>query len=93
MVDLPDPLQDPGLVGKAYEIFEAVLEAVLFRANWINVRICEISGVPRLSISTDALCREEDKDPLLAKYPGLICACDEDGTDWTVDLYGAGEAS
>lgn len=58
----------------AYDFFEDVIEAVLGRANYINLRLCEIKGRLRISILTDC---EECDSFLDTKYPEMIIENDE----------------
>lgn len=60
----------------AYDFFEDVTEALLDRAAALNVRVCPVGGVLRVSILAD---RPAEAGPLLRKYPRMEVSSEEDG--------------
>ena len=69
----------------AYDFFEAVIEAVIDGAKYINLQFCEVGGRLRISILTD--CKIEPK-ALISKYPDMIISGDEDSLSFLLKLEG-----
>ncbi len=79
----------PGSVAElVYDAFEDIMESVLDRAKYLNVRVCPVEGALRLSILTD--CWDAD-ERLARKYPSLRIFADEDGTAYLLPPEGGGE--
>lgn len=59
---------------RAYDFFEDAVESFYEQARFINISVCRVEGVLRISISTDC---EKDVGSLRTKYPDMR-VCDED---------------
>ena len=77
------------LLTKAYDFFEDVLENVLDRVRFMNVRVCSVKGTLRIGILTDCV---GDFDMLRIKYEDVTIIC-EDGeeTEFVLPLKGGVE--
>ncbi|MBQ8933655.1 MAG: hypothetical protein IJ061_05155 [Lachnospiraceae bacterium] len=62
----------------AYDFFEDVMEAVMDRAMYLNVRAGSVRGSFRVNLLTDAVFQEETE--LKGKYPGVRILGDDEGT-------------
>ncbi len=83
-----DELQTGSLLMEAYDFFETVTEAVMKQARYLNVRVCQVDGVLRVSILTD--CAAEDA--VTRQYPAVRIEEDEDGTSYILIPEGGGSA-
>ncbi len=73
----------------SYDFFEDVTESVMEKAKYLNVRVCPVNGVLRVSVLTDAL---PDADALLQKYPDMsVSSLDGDGYMLILPLEGGEE--
>lgn len=71
---------------KAYDFFEDILENVLDKAKFVNVRVCRVKETLRINILTDCT---GDFNNLYQKYNNLSIICEDMGeTEFVLPLTG-----
>lgn len=83
LVQTNDERMPGAVLALAYDFFEDVMEAVLDRARYINVRVAAANGALRCAVGTDA---EADDAALRLKYPDMRSGGDGDGAEYILPL-------
>ena len=79
---------DQGRSVEAYDFFEAVVESVMDRAQYLNTRVTTLKGELRAVITTDTMTVSEG---FLSDYPSARIISDEDGVTYLLTI-GGGDA-
>ncbi len=69
----------------AYDFFEEIVETLLDTAHYINVRITDVNGTPRVNILTDS---HKKAAHLSGLFPDIHIEEDSDGTEFILPLTG-----
>lgn len=78
-----------GVLAQAYDFFESVVEQILTKASYLNVRVCPVNGALRCAVETDCDCLAAGAQ---SDYPGARIVREEDGgTLFLLPLEGGGD--
>lgn len=75
------------LLTLAYDFFEDAVEVSWDSLRSINVSVCPVGGLLRISIFADG---DADRNALLKKYPAAVISRDTDGVQLVLPLEGGG---